>query len=246
MPLPDRDFDPSESALPWRLLARRGMEVRFATPEGRPAQADPRMITGEGLGPFAPLLRATSDAAATYREMEGDPAFRAPAAYGELRASDFEGLLLPGGHAPGMRPYLESGVLQSLVADFFRARKPVGAVCHGVLLAARSRDPKTGLSVLHGRRTTALLHTQERLAYQLSRPWAGRYYLTYERSVEEEVRSLLADPAHFVRGPLPLRRDDEAHPGRGFALRDGSYLSARWPGDIHRFAAEFIRMVEGG
>ena len=55
-----------------------------------------------------------------------------------------------------MRPYLESALLQAKVAQAFHYRLPVGAICHGVLLAARSTDPGTGRSVLHGHRTTAL------------------------------------------------------------------------------------------
>jgi hypothetical protein len=29
----------------------------------------------------------------------------------------------------------------------------------------------------------------------------------------------------------------------GFTVRDGHYLSARWPGDAHRFASEFAAMI---
>ena len=54
-----------------------------------------------------------------------------------------------------MRAYLESSLLPKLVAAFFTADKPVAAICHGVLLAARSRSAD-GKSVLYGRRTTAL------------------------------------------------------------------------------------------
>src|SRR5438045_8840077 len=55
------------------------------------------------------------------------------------RASAFDALLLPGGHrARGMREYLESEILQRHVASFFDKEKPVAAICHGVLLAARS------------------------------------------------------------------------------------------------------------
>jgi putative intracellular protease/amidase len=58
-----------------------------------------------------------------------------------LGVEGFDGLLLPGGHrARGMREYLESNVLQRLVAQFFEACLPVAAICHGVLLAARSVD----------------------------------------------------------------------------------------------------------
>jgi putative intracellular protease/amidase len=37
-----------------------------------------------------------------------------------------------------MRVYLGPGVLQSTVTDFFAQERAVGAICHGVLLAARS------------------------------------------------------------------------------------------------------------
>lgn len=49
MPLPARDFDPTEAAVTWRVLSEAGHEVFFATPDGRPARADPLMLSGEGL-----------------------------------------------------------------------------------------------------------------------------------------------------------------------------------------------------
>jgi hypothetical protein len=38
---------------------------------------------------------------------------------------------------------------------------------------------------------------------------------------------------------LSIKRDSPEHLEAGFTVRDGAYLSARWPGDAHRFAAEF-------
>ena len=67
-------------------------------------------------------------------------------------ARAYDALVLPGGHrARGMRGYLESPEVQQMAVDSFRAGKPVGAICHGVLVAARAIDPATGRSVLHGR-----------------------------------------------------------------------------------------------
>ena len=59
MPLPARDFDPSEAAVSWRVLVDAGHSVHFATPDGRPAAADGIMLTGQGLDPWGaiPLLR---------------------------------------------------------------------------------------------------------------------------------------------------------------------------------------------
>jgi protease I len=50
MPLPDSDFDPTESGVPWCTMRDHGHNVVFATPTGRTARADPKMVTGEGLG----------------------------------------------------------------------------------------------------------------------------------------------------------------------------------------------------
>lgn len=242
MLLPAADYDPTESALPWAALTARGHEVRFATPGGAAAPADARLVT-TGFGWLDPLLMTRPEALAAYARMAADPAFQAPLAHGAVRDAAFDALLVPGGHAPGMRSLLESAPAQSLVAAFFAGERPVGAVCHGVLLLARSRRAD-GRSVLHGRRTTALPRTLELSAFALTAAWLGRYYRTYDATVQDEVTAALARPGDFLAGPLLARRDDAAHPERGFVVRDGHYLSARWPGDCHRFASAFCALVE--
>jgi putative intracellular protease/amidase len=49
MPLPARDFDPTEAAVTWRVIRDAGHQVFFATPDGQPAKADPLMLSGERL-----------------------------------------------------------------------------------------------------------------------------------------------------------------------------------------------------
>src|SRR2546425_921445 len=116
MPLPAVDFDPSESAIPWKVLCAAGHEIVFATPDGAPARCDDRMLTGRGLGPWRPILAARADARAAYRELEASSAFREPLRYADLAGASFDAMVLPGGHAPGMRPYLESAELHTAVA----------------------------------------------------------------------------------------------------------------------------------
>jgi putative intracellular protease/amidase len=48
IPLPHRDFDPSEVVISWSVLKRLGHSVTFATPDGQPGHADDMMLTGEG------------------------------------------------------------------------------------------------------------------------------------------------------------------------------------------------------
>jgi protease I len=242
VPLPHADFDPTEAAVPWRILVDIGHEVRFATPDGRIPCADPRMVEGSGLGWLAPLLRANSGAVADYRRLQNSPEFRDPLRWDDVDDRSFDALLLPGGHAPGMREYLESIELQAITGRFFATNRPVGAICHGTVLAARSPGA-AGRSVLFGRRTTGLTRSMEMLAWRLTRRRLGNYYRTYPQTVQDEVMAALRAPTDFVEGPPALLRDSDAHPGRGFVVADGAYLSARWPGDAHRFGHAFAGLL---
>ncbi|GAA3947251.1 type 1 glutamine amidotransferase domain-containing protein [Allohahella marinimesophila] len=240
--LPDSDYDPTESAVPWSALESAGHSVLFATPEGKPAYADKRLVS-KGFGLLTPFLMTRKSDLACYGRMIEQPAFLSPLAFSDILPEDFEALLVPGGHAGGVKSLLENADAQRLVVDAFRVRKPVAAVCHGVLLLARSIDSDTDRSVLHGRKTTALTKSLELTAWQMTRLWLGDYYRTYPESVEEEVRRALADPDDFSSGsPLPVR-DTETMRWPGFTVLDDHYLSARWPGDCHRFAAEFVNLV---
>ena len=242
-PLPTEDFEPTESAVPWRVLTDAGHTVAFATPDGQPARPDSRVLTGRGFGPWRPFLRAGRHARALCDEMQGCEAFRSPLPYTAVDADDFDGLVLTGGHAPGMRSYLDSELVHAVVSRHMRAGKPVGAICHGVLAAARARDPETGRSVLHGRKSTALTATQELTAYGLTGLWLGRYYRTYEKTVQREVVEALASPKDFAAGPFNILREGPTRPQRGFVLRDGNYVSARFYVDTYKFAQVFLEVL---
>src|SRR5208283_1450866 len=278
IPIPSKDFDPTEVAVSWKVLKRLGHSVVFATPAGREGSADDIMLTGEGLDlwGFLPglrrltaigrLMRANAEARQAYAAMLQDPAFKAPLAWRQAGVDGFDGLLLPGGHrARGMREYLESYILQKLVAQYFEAGLPVAAICHGVLLAARSGAADLGRSVLFGRRTTALTWALERKGWTFGRVfrfWDPNYYRTYAdgagnpsgfMSVQSEVTRALARPEDFVDVPVDALDRDRKVSGTSrdtwdddraaFVVRDGNYVSARWPGDAHTFARLFANVL---
>ncbi len=277
-PIPSRDFVPSEVAVSWKILTQRGHRVVFATPDGKPGACDPIMLSGIGLDPWSniPVLRnirvlgvllsANTDARSAYAEMLRDPAFTNPTRWDRIESREFDGLLLGGGHwARGMREYLESTVLQRITAEFFADEKPVAAICHGVLLAARSTRAN-GLSVLHGRKTTALTWALERKASALARVgrfWDRNYYRTYTEaagqpegymSVQQEVTRALASSADFIdiresdpefkRKTSGTMRDTVTDDRPAWVVRDRNYVSARWPGDAHTFARTFVTVLE--
>jgi putative intracellular protease/amidase len=272
MPIPDMDFDPTEVAVSWQVLSSHGHSIVFGTENGRPAVADDIMVSGRGLDIWSKLpglsrvvvvgrfLRADRDARTAYANMLRSEEYQHPVAWTDARLDDVDAVLLPGGHrARGMRSYIDSEILQGLVVDAFRRGMLVAAICHGVLLAARSVDRSTGRSVLYGRETTALTWDLERRAWQIARItrfWDPDYYRTYSEragepvgymSVEAEVTRALEKPSDFCNVPKnsPHRRKqtsgmvrDTATDARpAFVVDDGTYISARWPGDTHTFAS---------
>jgi protease I len=242
-PLPSRDFDPTESSVPWRALIDAGHEVVFATPDGEPAAADPRILSGRGFALWRQWLRAVTHARDVYDQMVATAPFQHPLRFDQLDPDTFDGVLLTGGHAPNMKPYLESSQVQELVAKYMLEDKPVGALCHGVLVVARARDPETGRSVLHGRKTTALTNAQERMAWAMTGLWLGSYYRTYAQTVQDEVTEALASPDQFESGPFLLRREGPKRRDYGFTVRDRNYLSARYFTDTYKFADEFVALL---
>jgi putative intracellular protease/amidase len=272
IPIPDTDFDPTEVAVSWQVLTNTGHAVVFSTESGRPAAADDIMLTGRGLDLWSRLpvvgrlaavgrfLRANSDARGAYARMLQSTEYQHPVAWVDVSLAEVNALLLPGGHrARGMRSYIDSRVLQGLVVEAFKRDMIVAAICHGVLLAARSVDPSTGRSVLFGRKTTALTWDFERRAWRLTRItrfWDPDYYRTHSEqpgdpsgymSVQAEVTRALAHPSDFHDVPAGSRhrrkqtsgvvRDTATDSRPAFVVEDGNYISARWPGDTHTFAA---------
>jgi putative intracellular protease/amidase len=241
IPLPDTDYEPTETAVPWWVLRRAGHEVVFVTEHGARASVDRKLIDGVVLG----QLGASPRAKAFHAEMIESPEFQRPVAWTGLDPSGFDGLVLPGGHAPGMRQYLDSPALRDAVAAFWSLDRPVGAICHGVLVLARTKDAATGKSLIAGRRTTCLPGYLEHAAYALTFWKVGRYFRTYRRTVEDEVKSALDDPrtqfdgGPFLFAPAGTRWDDRT----ALVVQDGNYLSARWPGDAAKFGRRFEQLV---
>ncbi len=285
IPLPNNDFDPSEVAIPWQLLRQHGFTVLFASPDGKAASADPMMLSGEGLDVWGwipvikkirligLLLRANKAARVAHQALLNDSNFQSPCSYAQLLVEKYDGLVLPGGHAQGIKPYLEDKTLQAFVTEFFEHKdsreqhKPIAAVCHGVLVAARAISPSTNKSVLYGKKTTALTWALESSAWSLTkyfaRFWDKNYYRTYMESgdepkgfwgVEQEIKRLLQNEDDFLDVPKGavdyaiktsgVLRDSINNSKPAWVVQHGNYLSARWPGDIHTMTLKFIKQFE--
>jgi protease I len=81
----------------------------------------------------------------TYSEKRGHN-FTLNASFAEVKAEDYDALVIPGGRGPEYLRLDEAVV--AAVRHFFTADKPVAAICHGAQLLAGAR-------VLEGRRCSA-------------------------------------------------------------------------------------------
>jgi len=231
IPLPDRDFDPTESATPWRVCAERGWKVTFATENGDVPAADHRLLMGFVRGP----LGAGPMGLADYNAMIRTDGYKTPIKYEDIDVSDYDALLLGGGHAPGMKQFLESSILQEKVVQFFKENKCVGAICHGVLVLARALDPETGKSVIHNYRLTSLTKGLEMIGYAATFWLLGRRFRTYDAYVADEVRDALRSRRQYSSGMIPFPH----------VVVDRNLVTSRyWLFDAMKYSLKFAEMVE--
>src|SRR5690349_11180531 len=83
--------------------------------------------------------------AASYRGKRGDATVQSDLAAGAARMSDFDALVIPGGHAPDKMRMRHAMV--DLARDAMESGKPVAAICHGPQLLISA-------NVLRGRTLT--------------------------------------------------------------------------------------------
>jgi len=248
MLLPNEEFDPTEAGVPWRVLRQAGHDVYFATGDGTQARCDQITLSGEGLngeslGGMLKSLAAKPDNADIYRQMERDKNFQNPMAWKNVKPDDFGALVLPGGHAPGMKPYLESDEVFSICRNFFKREAPVASICHGILALARSKNAQ-GQSILHGYQVTGLNNFQEKIAYKMTKKTMGKHYQTYPETVQDEVSRALINPKDFKPGPIYPAFGTAKNPNKGFVVKDRNLITARWPGDVYKLAYGFTQMLE--
>ena len=229
--IPNNDFDLTEVSIPWKYFVKNGFNITFSTEKGGVAKADPLLITGVIFG----KLGAKPEAIKSYLKLKQNEAFKNPIPYNNIKPEQYDALLLPGGHAKGMRQYLESTVLQNKVLKFVKLNKIIGAICHGPLVLARTINPDTNKSVLHERKLTSLTKKLEKIAYYLTFWKLGRYYRTYPEYVQDEIIKSLKTKDNYLTGESIWKP---------FVIEDNNLITARWPNDIHLFAQTLVDKIK--
>lgn len=216
------------------------------------------------------FLRASPMAIKAHEKLIQAESFQKPQPWSDLvspGSAELDGaqvLFLPGGHKKeGMVEYLESPVLQQAICQAVALNKVVASVCHGSLLVARAIDEKTGKSIAFQRKLTGLTWEMEEKAWcvnKIVRFWDRNYYRTYVETsgqsygymgVEQEMKRLLGGEEYFQnvdkcdpdfrKKTDGMHRDSPSDFSCSFVVRDGNFISSRWPGDCHALAVEIIQ-----
>jgi protease I len=152
-------------------------------------------MVGHQVDAVCPGKRAGETVATAIHDFEGDQTysekpghrFRLNATFEQIRESDYDALLLPGGRAPEYLR-LNSRVLE-IVRHFAEANKPIASICHGAQILSAA-------GVLEGRACCAYPAVQFEVTAA-----GGRYVEASEQF----------DNAH-VDGPLVTAPAWPAHP----------------------------------
>jgi putative intracellular protease/amidase len=195
----------SEFSEPFEAFRQAGCDITVASPRGGPAPVDPRGY------PKAAEIVAVRDA------LERLNATRKLA---RMRAAEFDGIFMPGGHGP-MFDLATDATLKGLIADFWAAGKPVGAVCHGpagllqVTLAG-------GSTLLHQRRVTGFTKGEDA---------QDALFAHMPFSLQERME---AEGAAFIEAP----------PGAIHAEIDGVLVTGQNPASAEETARAFLSVLD--
>lgn len=230
IPISDKDFDTTEVAIAWEIFKKNKIQVVFATEHGKIGETDPLLLNGVIFG----QLGAKKNAIAAYQDMQHSGEFQNPITFFHIKPAEYDLLYLPGGHAKGMRQYLESKVLQEKIVEFFKLNKLVGSICHGTLVMARSIDPETGKSVVYDYTLSGLPKSLELLAYGLTGWKLGDYYRTYPAYTQDEVSSFLKHKSQFKTGISSFVP---------FIVEDRNLTCGRWPKDVEKLINRLVERL---
>jgi len=198
-----------EFAAPYYVFEDAGAQVTLVSPKG-------------GQPPIEPKSQATQFETDATRRFNADRATQAKLAntskLSSIRPDDFDCVFYPGGHGP-IWDLVEDRASIALIEAMSAAKKPVGAVCHGVAVLRHAQTGGTPL--VRGRKVTSFTNTEEE---------AGGTTEAVPFLVEDVLKE---NGAHYLRGA------DWA----AFVVVDGNLVTGQNPASSRKAAEELLKLA---
>lgn len=129
----------NEFGVPADLLLKAGYQLVLVTPKGNAPSVDQRSVDAQYFGGDAAEMQRIQQV------VESLPGIDDSLSLSEVLAGDlaqYEGLFIPGGHAP-LIDLANNPQVGQLLRHFHQAGKPTAAICHGpIALLAAQADPQ--------------------------------------------------------------------------------------------------------
>ncbi len=139
-----------EFAAPYYALTDAGATITLASPKGGQPPIDPKSA------------EPSNQTEATHR-FDQDEALQQLLAntskLSDVKADDFDAVFYPGGHGPMWDLNQDQNSIQ-LIQNFWKAGKPVAAVCHAPAVLLNVTDEQ-GAPLVNGKKVTGFTNTEE-------------------------------------------------------------------------------------
>jgi putative intracellular protease/amidase len=139
-----------EFAAPYYLLKDFGAEITLASPKGGQPPLDPKSDKPENQ---------TAATRRFSRDEKAQAELASTKKLADVTAGYFDAVFYPGGHGP-MWDMPENATSVALIEAFFKANKPVAAVCHAPVALVNVRDAD-GEYFVKGKRVTGFTNEEE-------------------------------------------------------------------------------------
>ncbi|WP_223486859.1 type 1 glutamine amidotransferase domain-containing protein [Pseudomonas sp. A-RE-19] len=200
-----------EFAAPYYVFKDAGAQLTLASPKGGQPPLDPK--SDEPDAQTAATDRFRKDSAA-------QSALASTVELSTVKAEDYDAVFYPGGHGP-MWDLAEDTFSIALIGAFYKAGKPVAAVCHapGVLRHVKGAD---GQPLVKGKRVTGFTNSEE-AAVQLT-----------------DVVPFLVEEMLKANGGIYSKADDWA----SYVVADGLLLTGQNPASSEATAKVLLAKLQ--
>lgn len=139
-----------EFAAPYFAFKDAGVQLTLASPKGGQPPLDPKSDEPDAQTEATERFRKDSAA---------QSALASTVVLSSVKADDYDAIFYPGGHGP-LWDLAEDKLSIALIEAFYKAGKPVAAVCHapGVLRHAKGAD---GQPLVKGKKVTGFTNSEE-------------------------------------------------------------------------------------
>jgi putative intracellular protease/amidase len=200
-----------EFAAPYYILFDAGVNVTLASPKG-------------GQPPIDPKSAAPENQTEATKRFEKDEALQQKLSLtlklSDVSAEEYDAIFYPGGHGPMWDLSSDPDSIR-MVETFYKAGKPVAAVCHGPVVLVNAKN-ENGAPLVEGKKVTGFTNTEE-AAVQLT----------------EVVPFLLEDELKNKGGHYSKKED-----WASYIVTDGNLITGQNPASSEEAAKKLLSILQ--